>query len=58
MNVDLIGGVAIGVLVGVIIMIQISYEKSSMDKLLVKEQCAEYNITNGKFIIHNLLKVK
>jgi len=58
MNIDIILGLAIGILVGVFIIIPISYEKGSVNKLLIKEQCAEYNSTTGKFVIHNLLKVR
>jgi len=31
-------------------------EDSYIKPLLIKEQCGEYNQTNGEFVIHNLLK--
>ncbi len=52
----LIVGILFGSIVSVYSVIAMTYDKKDINKILIKEQCAEYNKHTGEFIIHNLLK--
>ncbi len=54
----LLVGLVFGMIIGAVLVISVSYNKSALDKILINEDCGEYNRTSGEFILKNLRSKK
>ena len=43
----------VGMILGILVYLPFTYEKQHLQPLLIKEQCAYYDINTGEFIIKN-----
>ena len=53
-TINLIAGFFIGISIGAIAILSISYSKHQIRPLLIKEQCGHYDEKTGEFVIQNL----